>query len=222
MNKKILISDVIRQACPQFVGAAVEATVVNNACAAGLWEEIDRLDRELQSRYTTEDIKLIPGVAATRQAYKDLGKDPSRYRPSGEQLMRRILQGKGLYRIDTLVDLINLASMKWGYSIGGFDADKISGDTLTLGVGEKDEPYEGIGRGLLNIEHMPVYRDALGGIGTPTSDNERTKMSLQTTHLLALVNGYDGNTETVSDTARTIVDLVTRYCDAREAGWELF
>lgn len=222
MNKKILISDVIRQACPQFVGAAVEATVVNNTYTAGLWEEINRLDRELQSRYTTEDIKFIPGVAATRQAYKNLGKDPSRYRPSGEQLMRRILQGKGLYQIDTLVDLINLASMKWGYSIGGFDADKISGDTLTLGVGEKDEPYEGIGRGLLNIEHMPVYRDAVGGIGTPTSDNERTKMSLQTTHLLAIVNGYDGNTETVSGTARIIVDLLTRYCDARDARWELF
>ncbi len=222
MNKKILISDAIRQACPHFVGAAVEATVVNNPYAAGLWEEINRLDRELQARYTTEDIKLIPGVAATRQAYKNLGKDPSRYRPSGEQLMRRILQGKGLYQIDTLVDLVNLASMKWGYSIGGFDADKISGDTLTLGVGEKDEPYEGIGRGLLNIEHMPVYRDAVGGIGTPTSDNERTKMSLQTTRIIAIVNGYDGNTETVSDTARMIVDLVTRYCDAKDVSWVLF
>ena len=61
------------------------------------------------------------------------------------------------------------------YSIGGFDADKFVGDTLTLGVGRAGEPYEGIGRGLLNIEGLPVYRDAEGGVGTPTSDNERTK-----------------------------------------------
>jgi DNA/RNA-binding domain of Phe-tRNA-synthetase-like protein len=69
---------------------------------------------------------------------------------------------------------------------------------------------------------MPVYRDAVGGIGTPTSDNERTKMSLQTTRILAIVNGYDGNAETVSDTARMIVDLVTRYCDAKDVSWVLF
>mgnify|MGYP000747919632 CR=1 FL=1 len=84
------------------------------------------------------------------------------------------------YQIDTLVDLINLVSIRYGYSIGGFDADKIQGDTLVLGIGKSGEPYEGIGRGELNIEGMPVYRDAMGGIGTPTSDNERTKLEAGT------------------------------------------
>ena len=86
-----------------------------------------------------------------------------------------MLQGKELYQIDTLVDLVNLASIAFGYSIGGFDADKFVGDTLTLGIGREGEPYEGIGRGMLNIAGLPVYRDAQGGVGTPTSDNERTK-----------------------------------------------
>lgn len=80
----------------------------------------------------------------------------------------------------------------FGYSIGGFDADKIVGDALVLGIGKAGEPYEGIGRGELNIEGMPVYRDAVGGIGTPTSDNERTKLELGTTHLLTIINGYSG------------------------------
>ena len=35
-----------------------------------------------------------------------------------------------------------------------------------LGIGKSGEPYEGIGRGELNIEGMPVYRDAMGGIST--------------------------------------------------------
>ncbi len=62
-----------------------------------------------------------------------------------------MLQGKELYQRDTLVDLVNLASIAYGYSIGGFDADTFEGDTLTLGVGKANEPYEGIGRGMINI-----------------------------------------------------------------------
>jgi DNA/RNA-binding domain of Phe-tRNA-synthetase-like protein len=127
-----------------------------------------------------------------------------------------VVQGKELYQIDTLVDLINLASMKYGYSIGGFDADKFVGDTLTLGVGEAGEPYEGIGRGMLNIEGLPVYRDQKGGVGTPTSDNERTKIDITTTHVLILVNGYDGNKETVDANAEFLKSLLERYAAASD------
>ena len=161
--------------------------------------------------FTTESVKEMPAIQATRTAYKKCGKDPSRYRPSGEALVRRILQGKDLYQIDTVVDLINLASIAYGYSIGGFDADKIEGDTLTLGIGKAGEPYEGIGRGALNIEGLPVYRDAQGGIGTPTSDHERTKLGCSTTRLLALVNGYDGNREQVTACATFIQQLLKKY-----------
>ena len=118
------------------------------------------------------------------------------------------------YQIDTLVDLVNLASIAYGYSIGGFDADKFVGDTLTLGVGREGEPYEGIGRGMLNIAGLPVYRDAQGGVGTPTSDNERTKMTLQTTHLVVLINGYDGQEERVLQNARFIQELLRKYCQS--------
>ena len=125
-----------------------------------------------------------------------------------------MLQGKELYQIDTLVDLVNLASIAFGYSIGGFDADKFVGDTLTLGVGREGEPYEGIGRGPINIAGLPVYRDAEGGVGTPTSDHERTKMTLSTTHLVVLINGYDGNEERVIANAKFIQELLRRYCQS--------
>ena len=129
--------------------------------------------------------------------------------------MRRVLQGKELYQINNAVDLINLASMEFGYSIGGFDYDKIVGDTLRLGVGEEGEPYEGIGRGLLNIEHLPVYRDDIGGIGTPTSDNERTALSVETCRLLALINGYDGDALGVMDCAQRIAQLLKEYGEGK-------
>ncbi len=109
-----------------------------------------------------------------------------------------------------LVDLINLVSLRTGHSIGGFDADKIQGKHLELGIGKAEEPFEGIGRGILNIEGLPVYRDSFGGIGTPTSDHERTKMDVGTTHILAIVNGYNGK-EGLKEAAEMIQSLLRDY-----------
>ena len=211
---KIVVSQEIASVCPQFAGAAVEARVVNSAFCQPLWNEINALGEQLRQQLTTESLKELPGIAATRRVYKACGKDPSRYRPASEQLIRRMLQGKALYQIDTLVDLVNLASIAYGYSIGGFDADRFVGDTLTLGIGREGEPYEGIGRGMLNIAGLPVYRDAAGGVGTPTSDNERTKMTIETTHLMVLINGYDGDRQRVADNAAFIQQLLCKYCQS--------
>ena len=209
---KVIVSEEIEQVCPEFVGACVEATVVNSPYSETLWQDIDGFCNKFRKELTTESLKEIASIAATRRVYKACGKDPSRYRPASEALIRRILQGKGLYQLNTLVDLVNLASIAFGYSIGGFDADKFVGDTLTLGIGREGEPYEGIGRGMINIHGLPVYRDAEGGVGTPTSDNERTKMTLDTTHLVVLINGYDGNEQRVRSNAEYIQQLLRKYC----------
>ena len=208
---KIIVSKKIEQVCPDFVGACVEAKVVNSCYNSELWKEIYAISERFRAELTTETLKDVSGIAATRRIYRACGKDPSRYRPASEALIRRILQGKKLYQIDTLVDLINLASIVYGYSIGGFDADKMVGEQLTLGIGKADEPYEGIGRGLINIEGLPVYRDEIGGVGTPTSDHERTKITAQTTHLLVLINGYDGKEDSVRANALYIQELLRKY-----------
>jgi DNA/RNA-binding domain of Phe-tRNA-synthetase-like protein len=210
----IIVSAEIANVCPEFVGACVDAQVVNTAYCAELWHDIEAMGNKFRAELTTDTLKDITSIAATRRVYKACGKDPSRYRPASEALIRRVLQGKELYQRDTLVDLVNLASIAYGYSIGGFDADKFVGDTLTLGIGREGEPYEGIGRGIINIHGLPVYRDAIGGVGTPTSDNERTKMTIDTTHLIVLINGYDGNSQRVHENAVFIQNLLRRYCQS--------
>ena len=221
MKFQLHISPEIHEKCPDYVGAAVYAQVSNSTFCEGLWKEIDDFSKELLAGSDTEKSKLQPAIAATRDAYRRCSKDPSRYRPSAEALRRRLLKGMQLYRIDTLVDLINLVSLRTGYSIGGFDADKIQGTELTLGIGKAGEPFEGIGRGVLNIEGLPVYRDAVGGIGTPTSDNERTKMDLLTTHILAIINGYSGR-EGLQEAATQTLELLEKYAGAREGEIQIY
>lgn len=219
---EIIVSNEIETVCPNFVGACVEARVKNSQYSQPLWDEINTLETKFKAELTTETLKDISGIAATRRVYRVCGKDPSRYRPASEALIRRVLQGKALYQIDTLVDLINLASMAFGYSIGGFDADKFVGNTLTLGIGKEGEPYEGIGRGMINIHGLPVYRDEIGGVGTPTSDHERTKITIDTTHLLVLINGYDGNEASVRQNAEFIQQLLQKFCESDGGTYHIY
>lgn len=207
------VSEEVRTACPDYTGAAIYVTVKNSLHNDGLREKIDAVAADYKATHQIDEVKNNPHILATRNAYKRFGKDPNRYRPSAEALCRRILRDLPLYRIDTLVDLINLVSIRTGYSIGGFDAGKISGDILVLGVGKADEPFEGIGRGMLNIEGLPVYRDAIGGIGTPTSDNERTKLSVETTQLLAIINGYSGK-EGLMEAVDYMLSLLREFAES--------
>lgn len=215
----ITLSTEITEACPGLRVLVISCQVKNTEPDEILWEEITRIEADIRSTGKIEDINKWEPIRATRQAYKRLGKDPNRYRPSAEALRRRILRGLPLYKIDTLVDIINLVSIRSGYSIGGFDADKITGG-LELGVGKEGEVYHGIGRGALNIAGLPVYRDEIGGIGTPTSDEERTKIEMSTTSLLMIINGYSGETG-LFEAARYSADLLRRYVSAANVEAEL-
>lgn len=209
----ISISEEIATACPDLHVLALSCDVCNSERIERLWQEIADEEKAVRETVKLEQINKWLPIQATRQAYKRLGKDPNRYRPSSEALRRRILRELPLYKVDTLVDLINLVSIRSGYSIGGFDVDKIAGGSLVLGVGREGEIYHGIGRGELNIAGLPVYRDAVGGIGTPTSDEERTKIGLDTTHLLMIINGYSG-LEGLEAAGKYAVGLLSKYVSA--------
>ena len=209
----IKFSPEIRAAAPLLRVLAVEAEIANGPTSQALWDEIEARGAWLRSHLKMEEVNKLPGIAPTRQAYKACGKEPNRYRPSAEALTRRMVKGADLYRTLTAIDLINLISLITGHSIGGFDADKVDGDTLELGVGRAGEPFQAIGRGELNIEHLPVYRDSTAAIGTPTSDCERTKLTPDTTRLLMLVNVYDPDADMSALKALTS-DALQRHCSA--------
>ncbi|MBR5168975.1 MAG: hypothetical protein IKW85_00225 [Muribaculaceae bacterium] len=187
---QVQIDPRILEACPETRIGLINATVVNEPTCDELWAEIEAAANEIQQTYELLEINQRPAIAGTRRLYKALGKDPSRYRVSSEALCRRIIRGLGIYRLTTLIDVVNLVSIKSGYAISGLDGDRIEGDTLTMSVGTTDDVYNGIGRGLLNIEGMPVYRDAAGPIATPTSDEERTKFTEQTVNAQININAF--------------------------------
>ena len=218
---KFKFEDIIKEKAPDYRLIAVEADVKALPTDDELWREITSFAESYRACHEMAEVNKRPGIAGTREAYKAFGKEPNRYRPSTEALCRRFVKGLDLYRTLALIDLVNLLSVACGHSIGGFDADKISGDTLILGVGQEGEPYQAIGRGPLNIACLPVWRDSVGGIGTPTSDNERTKITADTRRILLTINIYKADMPE-NDIIAMTERLLMQYASARNITFNIY
>jgi len=208
----ILISKKIKQIIPTTKLGIITAKVSFAKENPQLTERIKYEVKQIQNNLKLEDIKKLSPISTTRAAYRALGKEPARYRPSAEALLRRIIQGKNLYQINNIVDTINLASIITAFSIGGYDLDKIEGN-ITFDLGRKNEKYQAIGRGLINIENLPVFRDSTGAFGSPTTDSERTKITEKTTKVLLIVINF-GDIENFDKTLENIKGLLEDYVNA--------
>ncbi|HEX7585971.1 MAG TPA: phenylalanine--tRNA ligase beta subunit-related protein [Prolixibacteraceae bacterium] len=211
---KITISPELKSLCPMLRLGCIEADVKVAESSEALWTEINFRIEQLRKSLVIEDISGIPAIKSSRKAYKACGKDPARYRLSAEALLRRVVSGKGLYEISNVVDQLNLVSITSGFSIGGYDANQIQGD-ISFGIGRTGEPYTGIGKGELNIENLPVFRDELGAFGTPTSDSQRTEVTSQTKRFLMILIDFGGDDQ-LNEALQYSVSLLKKYCQAEE------
>lgn len=212
MNHKISISNQLAIKVPKLTLSCIECNVEIQTKNETLWSEIGQKIESISSSIKVEQISQIPAITASRKAYKSCGKDPLRYRLSADSLLRRVVKRNEIYQINNVVDLLNLVSISTGFSIGGYDSEKIKGDVV-YGIGEPNEAYEGIGRGELNIEGMPVFRDSQGAFGTPTSDSVRTSVSLETKRFLMIIIDYAASQQ-LEEATNMVVNLLEKYANA--------
>lgn len=166
-------------------------------------------------RLKNAKIAEIPSIGGTRRAYKAFGKDPARYRPSAEALLRRVKQGKGLYRVNSVVDVNNLVSLRTGISIGAYTVEQLSPPLVFRRAGE-GESYEAIGRGPMNLEGLPVMTDKFGPFGSPTSDSTRSLISEATETLLMVLFGF-GEVVELDKAMELARGLLEAHCGAQGA-----
>ena len=192
------------------LGAFILEGVTVRESDEGLNAEIDAYCAELRARYGGGKSAEVPGADEARALYKALGLDPTRNRPSNEALARRALKGEALYRINTLVDALNLCSLRAQLPFGLYDLARVE-PPVVLRRGRAGEGYEGIRKGLVNVEDRPVLSDARGAFGNPTSDSARTAITLETRNALVTVyapSSFVRLPEVLSDSATTLV----RHC----------
>ena len=137
---------------------------------------LDQVCARKQKEFTVESLAEADPVRAVRALFRGWGMDPSKYRPASEALLRRVVQGKGLYRVSNVVDAGNLTSVETGWPLGCYDRARIE-QPIVLRHGTAGENYEGIGKKSWNLEGRPVLADPAGPFGSPVSDSTRSMIT---------------------------------------------
>ncbi len=186
ISKNFSASPAIRQKLNGLKFGMLAAAPVNVQPSSSHFEtELKKLEEELAAKFPNKRPSEDAVVGHVRRMYRKIGWEPTRYRPSSEALVRRLLQGKGLYRINNLVDYGNLISARFHLPMGLYDTDKIEG-RITADVGAEGETYQGISRDEIHAAGKMILRDGAGIFGNPTADSKRTSISETTRGVLAV------------------------------------
>ena len=215
----LTINDALKAKCPKTALACVSAHIEAPASPAPLIAELNNCEQAILCLPEPRTVLESPQILTTRAAYKILGKDPARYRGSAEALLRRVIAGKGLPRINAVVDIINLVSVESRLSIGLYDLAHVQGD-IVFRAGRAGETYKGIGKYDLNLEGLPVFCDASGPHGSPTSDSERTMVTSATNHALAVIISFSGK-EGLDRWAQRMSGLFAQYAFGNSCGTQI-
>jgi len=215
----VSIDSELKAKCPSVALACVTAEVLAGATPEGLDQELRDCEEKILKLAEPKAVLEAGAILATRAAYKALGKDPARYRGSAEALLRRVIAGKGLPRIKNVVDVINLVSVESRLPVGLYDLAHVQGDIL-FRAGRVGETYKGIGKYDLNLEGLPVFCDEVGPHGSPTSDSERTMVTLETRKVMAIIISF-GGTKGLPEWGQATCSLLEKHARAREPAYEI-
>lgn len=197
---------------PRLLAGVLVVEGVAIAADSRVWEETATVAAALRSEYAGRLPREIAGLHEARRLYKSFGMEPTRHRPSSEALLRRILRGKDLYRLNNAVDACNLGSLEFLLPIGMYDLAAVRGD-VTLRIGTAGEEYAGIRKGDVHLAGRLGLFDEAGPFGSPTSDSARTCITERTTALLAVVMATaDYAFATMERNLARLAALYTRYC----------
>jgi DNA/RNA-binding domain of Phe-tRNA-synthetase-like protein len=165
------------------------------------WFRMDDVDPTVASPAFERDLEALcsrlrgayrnPASAGQRNApvrtlYRAVGIDPTKHRPSSEALLRRVLTGKTLYRVNSVVDAANLWSLGAALPVGLYDADHLAGE-IRARLGGAGEGYVGIGKGRINLEHRLMLCDEAGPFGNPSSDSWRARVRDETRRIFFVI-----------------------------------
>jgi DNA/RNA-binding domain of Phe-tRNA-synthetase-like protein len=211
---QISIDPELKKKCAKAALGCVTARVEAVASPAGLIEEMNARDAEIQKLPFPRGVLAAPQVETTRAAYRALGKDPARYRNSAEALLRRVVGGKGLPQINAVVDVINLVSVESRLPVGLYDLGHVTGE-IVFRAGRAGETYKGIGKYDLNLEGLPLFADTVGPHGSATSDSERTMVTATTKEILAIIVSF-GGAENLERWTQRLGALLQQYAAGAE------
>jgi DNA/RNA-binding domain of Phe-tRNA-synthetase-like protein len=206
------VMDDIQVELPGVVLGVLEADAVRvEPAGPDLSQLMDAVSEILRRKFTLESLAESEPSRAVRAMFRAWGVDPSKYRPSSEALQRRVVQGKGLYRVSNVVDIGNLGTIETGWPYGLYDRSKIA-PPIVLRLGAHGETYEGIGKRAWHLEKRPVLADSEKPFGSPISDSTRSMVTDSTRDVLAVIYAPEtAPRSSIQQALARLADRLTRF-----------
>ena len=206
--KTIHFSNSLKDRNPNIFFGLIEVSEVSVAASRDHFDnELSLLESELQDKFCDSAPSENGVISATRRMYRSAGWEPTKYRPSSEALLRRLIKGSGLYKINNVVDYANLVSARYHIPLGLYDLEKIKGE-IFIDIGQEGETYQGISKPLINASGKIILRDDQGVFGNPTADSLRTSIQKETTDVLTVFFVGPGIAQSYVD---TMIDKLISY-----------
>ena len=213
------ISEEVRSVCPGAALGILHYKANVEPSSPALLQAFDAALARLAAEYQMDTIAKNPHIAATRSAYKALGKSPHEYRNAAEAMLRRVVKQSGLYHINNIVEVNNCISVSSGYSIGSYDTGRLKGD-VELRRAPEETHYPGIGKGSVNIGCLPVLYDAEGPFGNPTSDSRRAMIQEGERNIVSVLYSFDGPAE-LKPWMDQFAGMLQQYCGVTQVDQQI-
>jgi len=211
--EQLKISDSLRDLAR--IGVLLLDGVVNGPGDEDLLRETEESCRELRERYSGRKPAEIEVLDGARRLYRRTGVDPTRERPSSERLLRRVLKGQSLAKINTLVDCINLVSLELQCPLGLYDLESIAAP-VEIRIGCPGEHFRGIHDRILNLEGKPIAADQEGPFGNPSYDSRRTRVGTETAQAMVLCwTPIETPLKYIRKVQEELARRTGQYCQAR-------
>jgi len=206
-----------------FPGLRVIELKMEGLGVQGIDPRLESFKREVQDRVrqriaSLTEVKDRPIFRAYRDFFWRVGIDPTKIRPAGEALTRRILGGRDLPTVNTLVDAYNIASVETSIAIAAFDLEAIDEGSLVMRRAVKGERFHGIGMvtpdSLTGVEVVVEDQESHKLVAVyPYRDSDDSKVTEWTKGVLFLMCGVPGIDETTLEKARELTrEYVGRFC----------
>lgn len=208
----ITMNNALKSKLPTFSVGVISYSNINVQQSA---TEIKLDIKEISSKQQTHaNVADINGIKEGRILFKALGIDPSRYRPSSEALLRRVVKGDELPSIHSAADINNLFSMKYALPIGIYDQDKLE-YPIEIRIGKNSDSYEAINNREVNMSGKLLSADTLGPFGSPIVDSKRTMVTTDTKNALQFIYFH---LELEEEEKQSIIDDMKAYFTFHHGG----
>jgi DNA/RNA-binding domain of Phe-tRNA-synthetase-like protein len=217
------VTDSIFERYPEVVlGVVTVHGIDNSRVGDALLALLRREEEGVRTALAGSQISEHPHIAPWREAYRKFGAKPKDHPSSIENLVRRVLKGQPVPRINPLVDLYNTISLRHLVPVGGEDLDAVEGDVLLTLASDRELPVHLLGE----AEARPpkpgevIYKDGLGTLCRRWNwkEAERTKLTAATRRAFLVIEGLPPvGRDLVERAAEELAALVREHCGGEVA-----